>query len=753
MSLLSPVTFEPCALRGPWLASILGWAVLAHGTQQEPQENAPLRAPAQDAGFEARLERALPAKPEGLCSGDFDGDGRLDLAATLVTPGALLTWRVTEQGLSHEFVSQPCGDFPLAPVALPPGSFGAEAPAQGIASVSRAARDLQVFSQAGRTLAFERTPRALAAGKIGTDTLIAVACDGRRLEVLRDGEETAEVWTLSGELPRCALVSAGLSAVLVGFQDSTAIDAYSTADGAPIGRVKLGGIPRAMAELDIDGDGEIELVVAGGDRELWILRAVAEPGPSVRLEPWEKANWTADAIPTALAVGDIDLDGRADLAVLNDFSLSLQVLSGLSRSGPERRPSYYAGQTPTGLAILDADGDGLADFAVANRDTEGLSLFRGDGAGGLRLGMTLQVGSFPHAIAVSRTQPNNAALRMVTLNAKANSISAVVFENGALRSLPDVACGSEPRAPRIAEFDGEPGLDVLLLTAGTRGNDLRMIHGDVQGRLTPAATLELHLGVSDLALVDVDAGSEGQDPRLEIAVCAPRAGVVLLMESTAARGELAALERAFRLEVPSTPRALATIELDGDSSTELACVLGAPGERVGIAWLDARRTASGELELAELGFTALVGAPVEAAACDLNGDGVDDLAVLATRASDSSVGMWFGLLRSPDSTLEFTVSAPIQTRLLPRGIVAGDADGDGRAEVFVAVQNSTLVEAWTSNMEPGAPRFSARAFHSMGVGRGPLDLCYSDVTGDGVLDLCIANAFSNDLSVLPGTRP
>ncbi len=701
----------------------------------------------QQIPLRGRRERALPGKPEGLCSGDFDGDGRVDLAATLVSPGALLVWHTSDQGLEHEFERRPCGDFPLPPIALPEGRFGAGEAAQGIAVASRGARTLELFGGAARALQLEKTPRALAAGGSGPKTLLAVACDGRRLEILRDDAQEFEHWTLQGDLPRCALVSHGSLAVLVGFQDSTAIEAYDGESGEPIGRIELGGIPRAMAELDIDGDNDRELVVAGGDRELWIFGAGRSGGARVWFDGEAPLIFDAEAIPTALAVGDLDGEAGADLAVLNDFSLSLQVLTRLSDPWVGRETSLYAGQTPLGLALLDCDADGRLDVAIGNRDTEGLGLLAGDGAGALDTGTVIPIGSFPQALAVARTGSPESALRLAALNVKSNSISPVVFENGALRPLTEVACGTEPRAPVLAEFDGEPGLDLLLLCAGQRGTDFCVYHGDVDGRLSPTATLELGAGASDIEVLDVD-----RDGAFEFAIAMPQTGRVLLLENSALRGDLAALTQAQSLDVPSLPRELTTIELDGDPGPELACVLGAPGERVGIAWLDVQRESSGELVLTELGFSALPGAPSEAVACDLDGDGRTDLAVLATRATDSSVGFWFALLRGPGGPTDFRSSTPFGTSLLPRGITAADLDGDGRAEVFVAVQNSTLVQVWTPLASSAGAGLRMRALDSLGAGRGPFDLCIADVDGDGLLDLCIANAFSNDLSVLHGTQ-
>ncbi|MEO6710048.1 MAG: VCBS repeat-containing protein, partial [Planctomycetota bacterium] len=410
-------------------------------------------------------------------------------------------------------------------------------------------------------------------------------------------------------------------------------------------------------------------------------------------------------------------------------------------------PSFYTGQTPCGLAVLDVDADGLLDIAVANRDTQGLGLFLGDGSGGLRAGGILSMGSLPQSLAASRAPSSESALRLVILNAMSNSLSAVVQVEGKLCSLPEVYCGSEPHAPSLAELDGKPGLDAILLGAGPRGAELRMLHGDPDGHFSSASTLELGGSASDLVLLDLD-----RDGKSELAICDPNQALVVLMENEAARGGASALDRAARLPVPGLPLAFSAIEIDGDAAPELACVLGAPGERVGVAWLDARRDPNGELRLIELGFTPVPGAPIDAVACDLNGDGRMDLAVLANRAPDSGLGAWHGLMHGPRGPVDFQVSEPIATDMRPHAIAAVDVDGDRCAEVFVTVENSTLVQIWTPLPSSSDSPFCARALDSLGVGRGPFDLCLSDVDGDGLLDLCTANAFSNDLSVLYGTR-
>ncbi len=709
-----------------------------------PQTPATQQTALAQAPFLARSERPLRAKPAGLCAGDFDGDGLTDLAATLVTPGALLIWRGNKTGLPRDFKDQACGDFPLPPLALPRGTFGAQKNAQAIAVCSRTTRELQIVTAGSHRIMLDETPRALAAGMIDGKVLIAAACDGLRLEVLRDGETEPQHWKLSAELPRCALVSGELSAVLVGFQDSTTVEAYTSADAAPIGRIQLPGFPRALAELDVDGDGDLELAVAGGDRELWIFGIGASGGARAWFTPQTPLTQTIDAIPLALAVADFDGDGRDDLAILHHYQLSVVLLTQWSATGAGRSTSIYAGQTPIGLAVLDADGDGKLDVAVANRDTLGLGLLLGDGAGKLG-GSGIPLGDFPSALVAA--PKSEGALRLVALNAKSNSISALVFADKKLSAWPGVDSGVEARAPAIAELDGKPGLDLLFLSSGPRGAQLVRLGGDPAGHFTPSSVLELPGAASELCLLDVDG-----DKKLELALCDPNAALLSLLENASLLGDVASLARCAHIAVPSSPRALCCIELDGDPAPELACVLGAPGERVGIAWLDARRNPSGELQLAELGFIAVPGAPLAAVSCDLNGDGKQDLAVLASSAPDSPSGAWYALLRGPNGVADFSLSAAIPTGMRPHRIAAADLDGDGRAEVFVAAQDSHLVNGWTSAGARGANPFSPRAWDDLGVGLGPLDLCLSDVDGDGLLDLCVVNGFSNDLSVLRGRR-
>ncbi|MCA6420813.1 MAG: VCBS repeat-containing protein, partial [Cytophagales bacterium] len=87
---------------------------------------------------------------------------------------------------------------------------------------------------------------------------------------------------------------------------------------------------------------------------------------------------------TSLAIGDLDGDGKADLAV----TTSINVVSIFRNTGTSGVISYAAqinfptGLYPASVAIGDLDGDGKADLAVTNRGSNTISVFRNTGTPG-----------------------------------------------------------------------------------------------------------------------------------------------------------------------------------------------------------------------------------------------------------------------------------------------------------------------------------------------------------------------------------
>src|SRR5437762_823927 len=85
---------------------------------------------------------------------------------------------------------------------------------------------------------------------------------------------------------------------------------------------------------------------------------------------------------TSVAIGDLNSDGRPDLAVANQGSFNVSVLLGNGDGTFAAAANFSAGFRPLSVAIGDLNGDGHPDLAVANHVHPGkvhLLFGKGDG--------------------------------------------------------------------------------------------------------------------------------------------------------------------------------------------------------------------------------------------------------------------------------------------------------------------------------------------------------------------------------------
>jgi len=149
-----------------------------------------------------------------------------------------------------------------------------------------------------------------------------------------------------------------------------------------------GSFGNTLAVADVDGDGLLD-IVAGSERRGF--RGILNLGkPDGSWQETEVAEIRPDAIPRAVAVADFDRDGKSDLAVgyvsaeLGVDRRGVDVL--LARDGNRQRRTLLAEEGRDGINALaagDLDGDGNADLAALD-EAGALHVFRGDGKGGFR---------------------------------------------------------------------------------------------------------------------------------------------------------------------------------------------------------------------------------------------------------------------------------------------------------------------------------------------------------------------------------
>ncbi len=215
---------------------------------------------------------------------------------------------------------------------------------------------------------------------------------------------------------------------------------------------------------------------------------------------------TVGNAPSAIVTGDFNADGNQDFAVTHFNDNTLAVFLGDGKGGftqetgsPFSLPSAVAG--PVAMTASDFNVDGKVDLAVVNQTTTNVSILLGNGDGtfGEANGSPIAVGKLPVKIAAGDLN-GDARPDLAVLNQSDNSVS-VLLNNGdaTFTAAPNspLTTGQTPSGITIADFNQDGHLDIAVTNPST--NSVSVFLGLGLGLFAPA--FELPVGTNPTAII------------------------------------------------------------------------------------------------------------------------------------------------------------------------------------------------------------------------------------------------------------
>jgi hypothetical protein len=138
---------------------------------------------------------------------------------------------------------------------------------------------------------------------------------------------------------------------------------------------RAGRNPTSIAVGDLNGDLRADLAVAHGRGTVSVFLSRGHGRHPV------KRDYPTTAGAASVAIGDLNGDRRPDLAVASSSASTVSVYLNEGRARFAPRRDYATGAGPVGVVIGDLNGDGKADLATASASRPTVSLLLGSGDG------------------------------------------------------------------------------------------------------------------------------------------------------------------------------------------------------------------------------------------------------------------------------------------------------------------------------------------------------------------------------------
>ncbi|OJH41451.1 FG-GAP-like repeat-containing protein [Cystobacter ferrugineus] len=350
----------------------------------------------------------------------------------------------------------------------------------------------------------------------GTPDVAAVAGDGTLGLLFNQGDGT-----LGDFKPLGLMGSSGARLTLADLDEDGHPDLLAAGSGAAFAVLSNGEGPSRIQQVegaflthdqalgDFDKDGHVDLITAASrdnTTQLSLFRGDGLGGFSVAERVATLQDDTFFWEHASLAAADLDGDGQLDLAVKVEADNTLALLRGLGDGTFAPGPRLPAGRRPYFVTAGDFDGDGVSDVATLQQASDDVRVWLG-GPG--RTTQALLTGPGSH-FATGDFNGDGWTDAVTSTGPELDQVGVSLGGPGGLSPRPAVAVGSLVHELLVARVDADAALDVVVVR-GSTDETVGLLLGNGDGTLRPGPDLSPG-GV----VIHADAGDVNGDGRLDL---------------------------------------------------------------------------------------------------------------------------------------------------------------------------------------------------------------------------------------------
>jgi hypothetical protein len=566
------------------------------------------------------------------------------------------------------------------------------------------------------------------------------------------------------------LVSVGSDNTLLGslgFHRNTATTGVLAASFAGVAASATGIDSRAIAAADLNGDGNLDLVVANYGTPL-----TDPPTPSTQNTVVVFRNKTVpratapdfqltatlpmgdDTNPSAVALADLNGDGKPDLVVTLAKINKLRIYFNGTTPGQDpaftaSSPEYITGANPIAVAIGDLNGDGKPDLVVANAATPTTNgtltvLLNQTAPGSTTPTFTqsdLTAGATPDSVTIADVNGDGKPDLIVT-HFDSNSVTIYLNDMAPGATAPkfkdaiSYATESNPWGCVCRDFngDGKPDIAVANYAAGTI--DI-YLNTTVAGAASPSFSTPLSIPAGNFPN-SVIAGDFNGDGRIDLAAANGDGNITVLLNTTSRPAATPAFATAINAGGGKAPSSIALRDFDGSGSLDFVTADNLDNRVSGRLNDTSPGAATTTFESPEA-FNAGT-APLFVATADLNGDGRPDLAIANNGTDNVTVRLNNTPLGGTPLKFEDAATVDLGAGTAPKAVAIADFNGDGKPDLAIVNAGTGTVSILLNATAPGAtpPVFTTPAY-SIAVGSTPVAIAAADFNLDGRIDVVVVN--------------